>query len=217
MSTQSFSVGEAIRFGWERFKENSGFLILLTLLTGLVSSILSSAQTSAARGGAGASAGLIGLLGAVINALILMGVINISIKIIDGKKAEFGYLFSPYRLFFQYVVASLLYGLMVSVGLILFIIPGIYLAIRFQLFAYFIIDRNAGIIDSLRMSWDATRRFTGTLFLLDLAAFGIIILGAIALGVGLLVAVPVVELALAYAYRKLQSRLEPAAQVNPAA
>lgn len=216
MATKGFSIGEAIRFGWEKFKDNAVFFIILVLILGLISAITSSLQTSAQRIGPG-SAFIIGLLVFAINMIIALGIINVSLKFVDTGKAGYEDIISAYSLFFTYLVSAILVALIVTVGLILFIIPGIIFAIRLQFFGFYIVDKHAEITDSLRLSWGATKGFTGQLFLFDLALLGIIILGAIALGVGLLIALPVVWVALAYVYRRLQTREEATAQVTPAA
>lgn len=217
MSEKSISIGDAIRFGWDVFKSNAGFLIAIVLIAGVISAITSSLQTSGTRGGAGASALLIGLLVFAINAFVAVALINVSLKFVDNRRADFADLTSVYPLFFPYAISSILYSLIVTLGLIFFIIPGIILAIRYQFFGYYIVDKKAGIIDSLKLSWNNTKGVTGSLFLLDLALIGIVILGAIALGVGLLVAIPVAGIAFAYAYRRLQTQTEPSTQARPAA
>ncbi len=49
--------------------------------------------------------------------------------------------------------------LMVAIvlGLLLFIIPGIYLVVRSVFVLYFIIDKDAGIVESFKLSWHATQ------------------------------------------------------------
>ena len=103
------------------------------------------------------------------------------------------------------VGASIVYGLIVVGGLILLVVPGIYLALRLQFYSYYIIDKNAGSIDSLKMSWKATEGNVINIFLFELLLIGINILGAIALVVGLLVTIPVSVIAVTLLYRKLSA------------
>jgi len=94
---------------------------------------------------------------------------------------------------------------MVLPGLILFIIPGIYLGIRFQFFNCFIVDQKTGVIESLRRSWQITQGNTWNLFLFGLLLAGINILGLLCLIVGLFITIPTTTIAYIFVYRKLIS------------
>ena len=93
---------------------------------------------------------------------------------------------------------------MVSVGLILLIVTGIYLAIRFGQFQTAIVDRDLGILDSLAYSSGVTTNNRLSLFGLTVLSMLIVLAGAIALCVGMIFAIPVVWLASLTAYRWLQ-------------
>ncbi len=135
--------------------------------------------------------------------IVMMGLIKIFLGFCDGEKGEFSDLFSCYPLLFKYMVGSIIYGVIVSLGLILLIIPGIVWAIKFQFFDYLIIDRGLGPIDALEKSSEITRGVK-----LDLLTFGILIgiinlLGLLCLVVGLFFTIPMTRVATAFVYRKL--------------
>ncbi|MCH2062230.1 MAG: hypothetical protein MK194_00750, partial [Roseibacillus sp.] len=98
----------------------------------------------------------------------------------------------------------ILYVLMVSVGLLLLIVPGIYLAIRFGQFQSAIVDRDLGVLDSLAYSSDITNNNRMSLFGLAVLNMLIVLAGAIALCIGMIFAIPIVWLAGLTAYRSLQ-------------
>ena len=50
-----------------------------------------------------------------------------------------------------------------AVGIAIAFLVGIYVSARFSQFPYMIVDHNAGALDSLRWSWEATRGRVGTL------------------------------------------------------
>jgi uncharacterized membrane protein len=85
-------------------------------------------------------------------------------------------------------------------------LPGIYFAIRFYFFIYFIVDKKAGIIESLKRSWEITKGQAWNLFLFNLVLFGINLLGVICFLIGLLVTLPITGVATAFVYRKLLSQ-----------
>ena len=91
-----------------------------------------------------------------------------------------------------------------GVGLLLCIIPGIILSVRFQFFGWAIVDRELGPFEAMQESWELTRGSFWNLVLLWLVLAGINILGALALGVGLLITSPMSMVAVGFVYRRLE-------------
>jgi len=100
--------------------------------------------------------------------------------------------------------ASILFGLMVVVGLLLLIVPGIYLALRYGQFMHAIVDRDLGVMDAFSYSSSLTSNNRLNLLLLNLLNLGIIIAAVIACGVGLIFALPLAWLGSMVAYRWMQ-------------
>ncbi|HEX7444847.1 MAG TPA: hypothetical protein VF300_00510, partial [Methanothrix sp.] len=89
----------------------------------------------------------------------------------------------------NYLVAGFFYGLMVVIGLLLLIVPGIYLGLKYQFFGYLIVDRGMGPFEALKESGRLTDGAKKDLFVFWLALIcGILV---IMLVLGLLVALPV--------------------------
>jgi uncharacterized membrane protein len=97
---------------------------------------------------------------------------------------------------------------MVAIGFVFLIVPGIYLAVKYQFYDYLIVDKGMGPIEAIKRSGVLTEGVKWNLVLFWLALVGINILGMIALGVGLIATVPVSWLANAYVYRRLQLQAE---------
>jgi uncharacterized membrane protein len=192
------TVGGAISFGWNAMKDNF-FLFLQIMIT------IIAVQIFQILGDGIPKVGLFFVLVAIITAIIIqMGGIVITLNIVDGKKTGYQDLLSQARFFFEYLIGSVLYALIILGGLILLIVPGIIWAVKFQFYRFYIIDKKMGPIEALKASGKATMGHKWKLFKLDLALIGIIIVGFLALIVGLLAAVPTVWVAMAYAYRRLQ-------------
>lgn len=100
-------------------------------------------------------------------------------------------------------LAGTVISLIVGVGLILLVVPGIIFAVRYVFYGYAVVDRNAAPMDALAQSAAATKGVWGTVSLFGLAVLLLTILGALALGVGLLVTTPISVLAAAWVYRRL--------------
>ncbi len=64
------------------------------------------------------------------------------------------------RLFLFYIV----YALLIIIGLILFIIPGIYVFKRYYLGAYYLVDRDLTIRETFKQSAADSKRFSGAIW-----------------------------------------------------
>ena len=99
---------------------------------------------------------------------------------------------------------SILLGLMVMVGLLLFIVPGIWLGLKYGQAMTALVDRNCGVIEAFKCSSKITEGHKAKLMLLGSAALGIILAGLLALVVGVVFAYPVAGLAWVLGYRWMQ-------------
>ena len=198
-SHRDFEIGVALGFAWDRFTGNLGLLALAALVVFLVNMLLS----ALGRDGSSLGGFVFSVISFFVSQLIAMGWVRISLNVVDGKPASVGDLWARLDLLLPYAIASFLFSIMVGVGLVLLVIPGIYLALTFSFYGPVIVDREMGAIDGLRRSAEITRGhkwkllgFWVTLLLLNL-------LGLILLVVGVLVTAAVSLLAIAYVYRTL--------------
>ena len=146
----------------------------------------------------------ISLINQAVSLFLSLGITRIGLNIVSGKPFEIGMLFGGGKFFLRVVGASILFALMVCLGLLLLIVPGVYLALRYGQFLNAIVDRNLGIMDSFSYSSAITTNNRGKLFLLYLLCFLVTIAGLLACGVGLVFAIPVTWLAGVVAYRWMQ-------------
>lgn len=144
-----------------------------------------------------------------ISTIINIGLITIALEFINNKKPEFEDLFTSFKgCFWRYLWTSLLVGLIVAGGLLLFIVPGIYWAVKFQFCTYLIIDQNCRVTESLKRSSKITEGVRWNLLGFGLLLVLINIAGAIVFLIGLLVTIPLTMIAYASVYRKLQYQTE---------
>ncbi len=93
-----------------------------------------------------------------------IGFQKLALDIYDKRPVSIYTIFSCFRLIPKMFLATVLYVVIVLVGIVLLIIPGVYLGARFSLFSFYITDHDASIINSLRYSWRATKNdFWGVL------------------------------------------------------
>lgn len=199
---KSFSEKKALSFGWETFKASPGFFILVFLIPFLLSILLNSIQESLAK--AGVMTLIFAVGSSLISILIQIGLVRIVLKFVDRKRAEIADLFSGGPFLLDFILASLFYFLIVVAGLVLFIVPGIIWAIKYQFCTYLVIDKKLGPIEAIRKSGQITKGVRWPLLGLALILFLVNLGGALLLGLGLLVTVPVTSLAYAYVYRQLE-------------
>ena len=196
----SFSATECIRFGWRTFKRRGWFLVGMTALMMVVSWAI--AALAGSLGGRGGGV-LLGAANIGLSTLLTMGFTAVMIRAHDAlESAEVSDLWHP-RPFWKFLAAEILTGLIVLVGLILLVIPGVILMLMYLFVPYLVIDKELGPIEALKESARITRGFRLELLLLFLIAFVLNIFGALALLAGLLVSIPVTTLALVHAYRVL--------------
>jgi hypothetical protein len=204
MSPRFFSKSEAILFGWNTLKKNFGFFLGMLAIVVAVNVLGGLVMSSFSEEAPKALVIALSVISWVLDLLIGIGVIKIALKFCDQEQATYRDLFSAYRLLLNYLVGSIVYGIMVAIGFVFLIVPGIYLAVKYQFYAYLIIDKGMGPIDAIKRSGVLTEGVKRNLVLFWLALVGINILGMIALGVGLIATIPVSWLANAYVYRRLQ-------------
>jgi len=200
----NLSAAACIRFGWETFKKRAWFFVGTTALMMVLSWVVG------AIGGFFANEGDVALLGVVVNValstLLSMGFAAVMLRAHESlERVEIGNLWHP-RPFWKFLGAELLTGLVVLVGFILLIVPGIIAILMLLFVPYIVIDKKLNPIEALKESARITRGAKWELLLLVLFIFGLNILGALLLLVGLLVSVPVTTLALVHAYRTLEAK-----------
>ncbi|MDP8213898.1 MAG: hypothetical protein RAO92_01170 [Candidatus Euphemobacter frigidus] len=204
MNEKGFTPESAIRYGWETMKKNLGFFIGVLLLAGftvIIPNIISKLTEESMP----VFSTCFSVLGGIFQIIVSMGLIRISLNFVDNVESRAGDLFSCIPLLLKYFIASLIYGIIVGFGLILFIVPGIIWAIKFQFYSYFIVDKGSGPIEALKQSSAITRGVKGDLFVLGLLLFLINLLGALCLLIGLFATIPTAMVALAFVFRTLQA------------
>lgn len=128
------------------------------------------------------------------------GMATYMLKIARGDPASLADLFSGGRVWSKAVVARFVFSMVIIVGLILFVIPGVFAALTFSQYLYVIIDRGEGPIESLGTSRTLTIGNKLSVFLLGLTTVAISLLGFAACCVGIIPAVGFIALMWAVTY-----------------
>jgi len=143
------------------------------------------------------------LLSLVLSLLFSLGYTQNMFQTLDGEEPQFSAYGQQSRKSITWLIAGLIYMVVVIVGLALLVFPGIYLAIRLQFFYTSIVEEDTGIMTSLKRSWEITRGQTIPLFWLLLVAIGLTVLGLAFFVIGIFITFPLVGLMYCYVFRKL--------------
>lgn len=197
-----FTIGDAVGFGWKTFWANVGILLLIAVVYFAVNLIPSLISGTAPESTIDA-ADLLSSALSIVCMILAIGMVKISLDFASNKETSVKYLFTEWRYFVRYILATVVYGLIVTAGLILLVFPGIIWSIKYGYYSYGIIDQDMGVIESLAYSSKITMGYKWQILLFKIVTGLIGILGLLALGVGFLVAFPVISIADAWVYRQL--------------
>lgn len=204
----NFSKKEAINFGFKTAKKNIFFFLSVFVVWALITITSQALQASFNLNKQFLLSFIFSLLMWVVNSIIAMGIINICLEFVDGKKPNLKDIFYTKKLF-NFILASIIRSVIIVAGFILFIIPGIIFSIKLQYSEYLIVDKKLDAVSSIKKSWEMTKGVKWNLFLFGFLLGLINILGILALLIGLLITVPLTFIANAYVYRKLYSQTYP--------
>jgi uncharacterized membrane protein len=139
-----------------------------------------------------------------IGPALVAGLYMVLLKRLRGQEAAVGDIFT----FFDYTMltlamASILTGILVSIGMLFLILPGIYLAVAYIFTIPLIADKKLEFWTAMELSRKVvTTHWFPALGLIILAGI-IAALGVLAIGIGLVVTAPIAGASLAVAYEDL--------------
>lgn len=204
--SKRFWISEAIKSGWDIATEHIGFFVASLLASFALAAILQTAASALAADGRPSFLSLLlFIVTLILYIIICLGFLKASLLLLDGKEVGLRTFKISVRQGWNFVVATALYIGLVFFGLVLLIVPGVIFAIAGRFYPFFIIEKDKGPVAALEASFEVTRGSRWRLFFFYLLASLIVMLGAMALVIGLFAAIPTVLLAYAYAYRKLSS------------
>lgn len=181
-------IGGWIRKGWEIFQKEPGYFI------GLL--VLSQGISVAVQLVGGQMGDFIGVFASIAVALALlpmqMGYAILARKIMRNEPYTFSDMFGGYKLTGELIVVYLLYGLLVLVGFLFLVLPGIYLAIALSWAPYLLLFYNKPATEALSLSRKMLHKpWWGMFGFLLVAGLLLNIAGLMVCLVGLLVSLPV--------------------------
>jgi len=188
-------VGQALSYAWAKFTQHlSKIIVILVVLVAvnLVGQVIARTTESIVV------SLVISIVIWVISLIIQLGIVRLALDITAGREPDVSTLFKTDRLG-PYVIASILYGLAVFVGLFALCIGALIVAFLLYFYPFFILDKGEDPVQSLGSSFNMVKSHVGELLVLAIVAIAI---NAISCGF----LSPVSWIAAAYAYRVLNGQ-----------
>lgn len=138
--------------------------------------------------------------------LTTLGWIHSLLLISRGSKPSLDQLYANWRQVIWFTLGYLIYGMMIAVGLVLLIVPGIYLAVKYCLVPYYIADKDMWPLQAFKAAGEASKGLRWRLFLFGSALFGINLLGFLCLIFGIFLTYPITMIASGLVYLRLSER-----------
>jgi uncharacterized membrane protein len=193
-------IGEALSYAWGSYWKNVGPMFTLALIVFLVNIALGFVANRVDDVLAGI---VIQVAANLFQLLLAMGLVRAALAVCEGRAPDVNLLFQTPG-YVSYVLATLLFAVIVGLGLIAFIIPGIIFGVMFHLYGFAVVQNpDLGPVDALRRSADLTRGHRWQLFGLGLLLFALNIVGVLACVIGVVVTYGISAISLAYAYKAL--------------
>ena len=206
MGKHDFSRGDAWNTGWTLAKQNWLFFLKALIVSGIVLAI---PIGLAAAIGSSAVALVLMLVGYVAEFGIIMGLMRICLKLVDGQRAELSDLFGEFSRLPRFLGASIMVMIPIYLGTMLLIIPGLIFAMRYMFYGFAFIDKGYGARQAISASTALTQGAKMKLFVTMIILSAINAVASIPFGLGLFITGPATLLTIAQIYRTLDRQTRP--------
>lgn len=231
-SNKHFSMLAALRFGFTSMIEHVGLIIMVVIVRALLLVATVGLSVAAFLGYSQLAFGGIFakfralfngqvsfvsvmslivpiLLGVVfyflVRSVFTIGYYAIALDLRDKDSSSLNVLWKHWSLGVSYFFGSMIFASLVSLGMMLFVVPGIVFYVRYMFFSFVMVDKKVGFMEGFRESARITEGVRLRLFGLMALVF-LINIGAAALSGGLaaIIVFPALLLTQTYVYRALQ-------------
>ncbi len=137
---------------------------------------------------------LIQAVGLPVLIWVQIGLTKLTLEIARGKSSPVETIFSGAKFLPRIVVFYLVFLVLVAIGCIAFIVPGVYLLLRFWSGWYFIIDRDCRVSEAFQMASKYSEWNKIPSLQIGCLAFGLAMLGMLFFGIGFLLVFPLINM-----------------------
>ncbi len=184
-------IGRTVSRGWALVRDNMGVLIGATVLSWIIT----------------IGVAWVPVLGWAVGIVLVGGLDYMFIRRIRGETVQVGDVFAGFNLAFLHLtLAGLVKWLFTSLGFVLCILPGIYLAVGYLFALPLVIDKKMEFWPAMEVSRRVVHHHWWSTFALVIVLALIAAVGFLACIVGALVTIPVASASLMYVYEDLFGR-----------
>lgn len=195
------TAGAVYGHGWRQLRRHFGILLGVTVVLVLLGSAFGTSRES------GPGSGNLLRFGyqVFVYGPLCYGGYFVFLEAARNNRPTFADLFRGFQGYWNVVLANLVVWFIIGFGFLLLIIPGIIFACKLAFTPYLVMERNMRALEAIKESWRLTRGHAWTVFLIGLLAIPIVLAGLLAFGVGVIVSIMWISLALASLYLGVQS------------
>lgn len=208
---KTFSIQTVLKQGWHSFKDRYKFFLLISFFYVAVSAvprimdgIVEAAPRLAHDPVFFVLSTFIQIAAWVVSLIVPIGYTYILLRAVDNQSYELRDLFSTHKVFWSYIFTGIMAGVLVALGTILLVIPGIFLALSFMFVSYVVVDEHLSLNKALKRSYALATGVRWKLLGFVIVVGLLNIVGIALLGVGFLVTMPVSGLASMHLYKSLK-------------
>jgi uncharacterized membrane protein len=144
--------------------------------------------------------------GLIILAPLSYGANWLYLRAVRGEPFKVQEIFDAYRQTLQIILARVLVSMVVGIGIVMLIVPGIIFACRLSMVSYLIMERKLEAVEAVRTSWEMTRGHSWTIFGFGIVSIFVVLGGLILLIVGIIPAIMWISLGFAAMYHAISSQ-----------
>jgi len=205
------SLGSWLSEAWSKVDGNKGTLWLATLfyigLAFLIGMFFGVLNTPPVETDAIQPPTLIESIGNLVSALVLMpmavGLGFVATAVAMGRKPNPKSLFAWYDKTLKIFLTAVIMNVLIFIGILLFVLPGIYLAVSYQIALPLLVDKKLSPWQALETSRKIIGHRWFVVLGFDIAALVIVTLSTMLLGIPLIWTVPFLIIAFGILYRNL--------------
>lgn len=190
-------IGDYFSRGWEIFKTYPWGFILYTLIFGIIAAVFGAVGSGDGEAPVGS------LIFNIISPVLGAGFYIVAFQIARNRPKNFSDFFNGFKKFLPLFLTSLVSGIFIALGLIAFILPGIYLAVSYMFAPLFVIDKNMEFWSAMETSRKLITKRWWSFFGLAIVLAVLVFAGFLLIGIGALVAIPLATCVLAAAYEDI--------------
>ena len=127
------------------------------------------------------------------------------LKAARGDKVEVQDVFEAFKNYWNAVLAYIIVGVIIFIGLLFLIVPGVMLACKLAFTPYLVVDKKMEVFEAVRTSWNMTNGHALEVFLIGLLGILICIAGLICFLVGIFISIMWINLAFASLYHAVST------------